>query len=127
MNNVGRYIKNAKEILNKAEKEGDYYSDIKYVRSAFGCLYLGILEVIDEFLLSKGVEKKDLPKKKDEYLKFLKKYCSAYNGKLMKEFDNLYDEIHIAGYYRGLLKSVKVVNSVFDEGEKFIRKILRLI
>jgi len=34
-----RYLENAKTILSeKAEKEGDYYSDSKYVNSVSPCL-----------------------------------------------------------------------------------------
>jgi hypothetical protein len=51
MNKVERYLKNAKEILNEAEKGRDYYSDIKYMRSTF-YLYLRILKFIDGFFLS---------------------------------------------------------------------------
>jgi len=54
MNKVERYLKNAKEILNEAEKGRDYYSDIKYVSTFY--LYLRILKFIDGFFL-RGVEK----------------------------------------------------------------------
>lgn len=120
-----RYIENAREILKKAKKEGGYYIDIKYVKSAFGCLYLGILKAVDEFLLKKGVEEKDLPKKIDEYMRCLKKYFGVHNGKLIREFDSLYYQVHIAGYYRGFLRSEKVVKEVFKEAESFIKKIWR--
>lgn len=122
-----KYIKNAKEILKKSEIEGNYYKDEKYVKSAFGCLYLGILKAIDEFLIYKGVPKNKLPGKIDEYFKNLKKFLSPYNGKLLNEFSVIYDEVHIAGYYRDLLRSVRVVNDVFKESEKFVEKIYNLI
>jgi len=122
---VKRYIENAKEILKKARKEGGYYIDMKYVKSAFGCLYLGILKAVDEFLLSKGIQEKNLPKKIDEYMRYLKKYGSVYNGKLIREFDSLYYQIHIAGYYRGFLKSEKIVKEAFEEAEIFIKKLVR--
>ena len=120
-----RYINNAREILKKARKEGGYYIDMKYVKSAFGCLYLGILKAVDEFLLSKGIEEKNLPKKIDEYMKYLKKYGGVHNGKLIREFDSLYYQVHIAGYYRGFLKSEKTVKQVFEEAETFIEKLIR--
>ena len=120
-----RYINNAKEILKKSKVVEGYYTDLKYVKSAFGILYLGILNAVDKFLLKKGVEEKNLPKKIEEYIKYLKKYGSPYNGKLIREFESLYREVHIAGYYRGLLNSVKVVKYIFQESEKFIKKLIK--
>ncbi|MGC8976557.1 MAG: DUF5618 family protein [Candidatus Ratteibacteria bacterium] len=120
------YIENAKEILKKSAKENKWYSDEKYVKSAFGIVYLGILKSIDEFLIKNGIEKKNLPKSIDGYIKILKKYLLPYNGKLMKEFLILYDQIHIAGYYRGLLHDIKIVNDLIERGKEFIIKIEKL-
>ena len=82
---------------------------------------LEFLKAIDDFLLKRGVEEITLPKKIEEYMKYLKKYSSSYDGKLMKEFELLYKEVHIADYYRSLLSSVKVVKDIFEESEKFIK------
>ena len=38
-----RYIENAKEALHKAGREGKYYTDAKYVRTASGVAYSGML------------------------------------------------------------------------------------
>ncbi|MBI4690189.1 MAG: DUF5618 family protein [Nitrospirae bacterium] len=95
-----RYLNNAREILGKSPIENDRYVDVKYVKSACGVAYLGLLKAIDEYLLSKGLSQKELPKKEQEYKKALQKYASPYNGKLLTEFNRLYDELHIAGYYR---------------------------
>lgn len=46
-----RYINNAKEVLSKAKIENNIYVDVKYVRSACGIAYLGVLKAIDEYLL----------------------------------------------------------------------------
>lgn len=46
-----------------------------------------------------------------------------YNGKLMREFEDLYEELHIAGYYRGNLHSVGVVRKVLKSAKVFIEKI----
>ena len=45
------------------------------------------------------------------------------NGKLMREFESLYDLLHIAGYYRGLLRDRKVASSSLDAAERFIKKV----
>jgi hypothetical protein len=118
-----RYLQNAKELLSKSPIESDSYTDEKYVKSACGVAYLGILKAIEEQLLRKGVTKKELPKKVEEYRKALQKYVSIHNGKLLKEFDNLYDELHIAGYYRGNLHGVGVVKDILKRAKSFIDKI----
>lgn len=119
-----RYIANAKELLSKSPIEGKLYTDVKYVKSACGVAYLGVLEAINEQLQTKyGVTRKELPKKVEEYRKALQKHVSVHNGKLLKEFDALYDELHIAGYYRGLLHGTDVVKNVLKRTGDFIDKL----
>lgn len=118
-----RYLNNAKEILSKAKIEGRFYADKKPIREACGTAYLAILEAINEALLSKGFTKKELPKKVEEYEKALKKHLSIHNGKLLKEFVGLYDTLHIAGYYRGLIYDVNVVKEIIKTTKDFIDKV----
>jgi hypothetical protein len=118
-----RYLENAKELLRKSPIEGNRYADEKYVKSACGMAYLGVLKAIEEHLLKKGLTKKELPKKVEEYRKALQKYISVHNGKLLKEFDDLYDELHIAGYYRGLLHRVDIVKGAIKSAKEFIEKL----
>lgn len=118
-----RYLENAKELLGKSPIEGKYYADVKYVKSACGVAYLGVLEAIKEYLLARGVTRKELPKKVEEFRKALQKHASIYNGKLTKEFDLLYDELHIAGYYHGTLHRVDSVKSAIKGAREFISKL----
>ena len=118
-----RYFENAKELLSKSPIENNRYVDDKYVKSACGVAYLGMLKAIDEHLLKKGIMKKELPKKVEEYRKALQKYVSVHNGKLLKEFDDIYDELHIAGYYRGNLHHVEIVKAALKAAKAFIEKI----
>lgn len=120
-----RYLENAKEILGKSPIEDNIYTDVKYVKTACGVAYLGVLEAINEYLLARGLSKKELPKKVEEYEKALQKHISAHNGKLAREFDFLYDELHIAGYYRGLLHSAEMVKAAMKRAKEFIEKIRR--
>src|SRR5208282_2068778 len=115
-----RYVQNAKELLSKSPIENNRYTDDKYVKSACGVAYLGVLKSIDEYLLKKGLTKKDLPKKVDEYRKALQKYVAVHNGKLLREFDDIYDELHIAGYYRGILHHVDIVKGALKGAKGFI-------
>jgi hypothetical protein len=118
-----RYLQNAKEILKHSKIEGNFYVDKKPVREAFGTAYLAILEAINEVLLKKGYSKKELPKKIEEYEKALQKHLSIRNGKLFREFQNLYDTLHIAGYYRGLILNTDMVKDAFKAAKGFIEKI----
>ena len=120
-----RYLQTAKEILKKAPIEDNRYVDVKHVQEASGTAYLTILKAIDEYLISKGLSKKELPRSVDAYRKALQKYVAVHNGKLLREFEDLYDELHIAGYYRGNLHSVDVVKGVLKAARALIEKIGR--
>lgn len=117
-----RYLQNAKEILAKTPIEDNNYTDAKPVREAFGTAYLAILEAINEALLKKGINKKDLPKSVDEYRIVLKKYFAIHNGKLLKDFEVLYDALHIAGYYRGLIRNANMAKEAIKAAKDFINK-----
>jgi len=119
-----RYMENAKEILGKSPIEGNIYTDEKYVKSACGVAYLGVLKAIEEHLSHRhGFSRKDMPRKVEEFRKALQKYVSVHNGKLLKEFDALYDELHIAGYYRGNLHTTGAVKAIFTTARQFIAKL----
>jgi hypothetical protein len=118
-----RYLNNAKEILKSIPVEDKTYTDIKLVREAFGIAYLAVLEAINGYLVEKGFTKRELPKSVDEYRKALQKYLAVRNGKLLREFEKLYDALHIAGYYRGLIYDVDMVKDALKATKSFIEKI----
>ncbi|MBI5971291.1 MAG: DUF5618 family protein [Deltaproteobacteria bacterium] len=118
-----RYLNNAKEILKTVPVVDDTYADVKPVREAFGTAYLAILETINEALLKKGFTKKELPQSVDAYRKALQKYVSVHNGKLLREFEMLYDALHIAGYYRGLIYNTEAVRDYLKAAKTFMDKI----
>jgi uncharacterized protein (UPF0332 family) len=118
-----RYLQNAKEILRSAPIEDNIYSDVKPVQEACGVTYLAVLKAIDAYLLKKGVDEKDLPQSVDGYREMLRKYAMVYDGKLLKGFEALYRELHIAGYYRGLLIDVDMVKAALKAAKTFIEKI----
>ena len=123
MNEALRYFQNAKEILRKAPIEDGRYADIKHVQEACGTAYLAVLKAVDEYLINKGFSKKELPKSVDGYRGAMQKYLAVRDGKLVREFERLYDELHIAGYYRGLLGHVNIVKDALDDAKEFIEKI----
>jgi len=53
----------------------------------------------------------------------LQKYVAVHNGKLTREFERLYDTLHIAGYYRGLLGHVDIIKDALKTAKAFIEKI----
>jgi hypothetical protein len=118
-----RHLNNAREILKSAPIEDGTYADIKPVREACGTAYLAILMSIDEYLQKKGLGKKDLPRSVEAYRKALQKYLAIHNGKLLREFDALYEALHIAGYYRGNLYLVDMVKDALKAARVFIEKI----
>jgi len=118
-----RYLQNAKEILRKAPIEDGRYADVKYVQEACGVAYLAVLKAIDEYLLNKGVGKKELPKSVEAYRIALQKHLITRDGKLLREFESLYEELHIAGYYRALLVHVDIVKDALKAAKGFIEKI----
>jgi hypothetical protein len=118
-----RYLQNAKEILRKAPIEDGRYADIKHVQEACGTAYLAVLKAVDEYLINKGLSKKELPKSVDGYRGAMQKYLAVRDGKLVREFERLYEELHIAGYYRGLLGHVNIVKDALKAAKEFIEKI----
>jgi len=118
-----RYLNNAKEILKSVPVEDNTYTDIKPVREAFAAAYLAVLEAINEYLTKKGLMKKELPKSVDAYRRALQKYLAVHDGKILREFEKLYDALHIAGYYRGLIYDVEAVKVYLKAAKEFIDKI----
>ena len=47
------------------------------------------------------------------YRHALQKHITLHNGKLLREFEKLYDSLHIAGYYRGLIYDGNRVKDAF--------------
>ncbi|OFX43583.1 MAG: hypothetical protein A2046_01525 [Bacteroidetes bacterium GWA2_30_7] len=113
-----RYMNNAKETLKKAGKDGDFYEDRKYVRTATGTAYNGVLIALDGYLLIKGVERK----KGRKSIEYYQKSLSEIDKKLLKYLNSAYDTLHLSGYYDGNL-SVKVILSGFEVAYEIINKI----
>ena len=114
-----RYMNNAKETLQKAKKEDNYYADRKYVRSACGTAYNGVLVALDAYLTLKDVE---MPKKKRRSIDFYTRNISKIDGKMMKYLDVVYDVLHLDGYYDGNLDAI-VIKRGFDNAYEIINKI----
>jgi hypothetical protein len=116
-----RYMDNAKETLKRAEKlDHGWYKDVKYVRSACGIAYLGVLVALDAWLTLKGVE---IPKKKKHAtIDFYLYHIAKLDKKMLDRLDTVYNILHIEGYYRQE-KNVKVISFGFEFAYEIIDKI----
>ena len=115
-----RYIDNAKENLKHAKKDGQYYNDQKYVRTACGTAYNGVLIALDCFLMLKGVKKPT--KKERKSVEYYHDSIGKIDRKMLNTFNSVYKILHLWGYYDGIEK-VSVVKDGFDEAAKIINKI----
>ena len=114
-----RYMDNAKETLKKAGKEDNRYNDKKYVRSACGTAYSGLLVALDAYLQMKDFE---MPKKKRRSIEFYLKSVAQLDKKLLKDLDVAYDTLHLSGYYDGNLDA-RVISAGFDNAYQIIERI----
>jgi hypothetical protein len=113
-----RYIENAKETLKKAGKKDGEYADIKYVQTASGTAYKGVLIALDEYLKRKEGTKYKKPKSIEEY----RTRIAKQNKTLLALTNEVYDDLHLAGYYMGT-PSVKTIQNGLTVALKIIEYI----
>jgi len=114
-----RYIDNGRDNLKKAGKSNNFYEDIKYVKTACGIAYSGVLLALDYYLEHKGVK---VPKSKRKSIEWYRDNVAKLDKKLLMALNNVYSILHISGYYEGL-NGVKVIQAGFDYAEDIVRKI----
>jgi hypothetical protein len=95
-----RYIANAKNTLKLAGQNGRYYLDPKYVQTACGTAYVGVLLALDYFFKLKKVRLPSVGKSIDYYRQGLKEY-----NRIKDTLKSAYQILHIDGYYEGTLDS----------------------
>jgi uncharacterized protein (UPF0332 family) len=113
-----RYMENARETLKKAGKEDQRYKDPKYVKTACGTAYSGVLLALDAYLLLKGIKKT----KRRKSIEYYCKHLSNLDGKLLHRLNNVYEALHLNGYYEGVLNA-RIVKAGFDDAYKIIDSI----
>ena len=115
-----RYMDNAKEYLKNAKKNGNYYHDKKYVKTACATAYSGLLVALDGFLMLRGIGK---PKGKlRKSIEYYQSNITKIDKKMLDYLNSAYQILHLWGYYDGIEKA-DVVKSGFDEAYKIIDKI----
>lgn len=114
-----RYLENARRILTeKAGKNDGLYADVKYVKMAAGTAYSAALLILDEYLLQKEGIHFTKPKGIEDYTNRLRKF----DKKLLSLLVDVYDELHLAGYYHG----TRSVNTI-QTGLNNVRQMLSYI
>ncbi len=117
-NEALRYMDNAKKTLKEAGKEDNYYLDDKYVKTACGIAYNGILKAMDCYLMLKDVE---IPRGRKK-VGFYEKAINKLDKKLGVYFNDAYEILHLYGYYDGV-RNVKVIQAGMELANNIIEKI----
>jgi predicted ribosome quality control (RQC) complex YloA/Tae2 family protein len=113
-----RYMENAKETLKKAGKEDYYYKDRKYVKTACGTAYNGVLIALDAYLSLKRIKKTKGRKSIEYYYEHL----GRLDKKMLRQLDSVYEVLHLSGYYDGILNA-RTIKTGFDDAYGIIDKI----
>lgn len=106
-----RYLENARTILSeKAEKEGEYYSDSKYVKMAGNTAWNGVLVALDAILnVKNGLKKNQRPEFKD-----YQEAMSKKDGKMVRPLWSAYESLHKTLGYDGNLRYKIVQDSLLQ-------------
>ena len=108
-----RYLLNARQILSeKAEKDGDYYNDSKYVRMAGNTAWNGVLIALDAVLnIRSNLKKGQRLDFKDYQFAISKK-----DNKMPRVLYNAYNLLHLSLGYDGIT-DFKIVQDSLDKAK----------
>jgi len=119
-NEAIRYMENAKETLKKAGKDDDYYKDDKYVKTACGTAYNGVLKALEGYFILKEVKPAKKGSRKDR--QYYEKAITGIDKKLLNYFETVYHVLHLEGYYEGVT-DVTIIGRGFKVAYDIIEKI----
>ncbi|MDR2691035.1 MAG: DUF5618 family protein, partial [Dysgonamonadaceae bacterium] len=110
-----RYLQNARQILSeKAEKDGNYYKDSKYVKMAGNTAWNGVLVALDAVLgVRKGLKTRQRPDFHD-----YQAAMSAKDAKMSRPLFFAYESLHKVLGYDGNAR-YKIVQDSLEQA-KFI-------
>jgi len=111
-----RYLENARKILSeKAGKDGDYYTDRKYVKIAGHTAWCGVLVALDGVLgIKVGLKRRQRPEFKD-----YQEAVSKIDNKMNRPLLNSYETLHKVLGYDGNLR-YKIVQDGLEEAQYII-------
>ena len=116
-----RYMDNAGEYLKSAKKEGHVYRDPKYVRTACGTAYSGVLIALDGYCILKGLHTSN-SKKVRKSIEYYQQNLAKQDKKMLDNLNLAYKILHLYGYYDGI-ESVNVIKEGFNNAKAIIEKI----
>ncbi|GHT68146.1 hypothetical protein FACS189452_07250 [Bacteroidia bacterium] len=119
-----RYMCNAESTLQKAGKENNRYDDAKYVSTACGTAYKGVLIAFDAWLARKGAP---MPTKRDKTkrhrsIDMYKKEVGKFDRKMLGDLNSAYNVLHLDGYYDGIADA-RIIRAGFAVAYEIIEKI----
>ncbi len=93
-----RYLDNARQILSeKAEKDGEYYNDPKYVKMAGNTAWNGVLVALDAVLHVKAGLKKGQRAEFNDYLNAIVKKDRKMANPLLGAYESLHKALGYDG------------------------------
>ena len=112
-----RYLQNARLILSeKAEKDGDYYNDSKYVRMAGNTAWNGILIALDAVLDMRSKIKKGQRLEFKDYQAAIAQKDSKMPRVLLNAYELLHKSLGYDGvtHYKTVQGSLGIANNILD-------------
>jgi len=111
-----RYLQNARQLLSdKAEKDGDYYNDTKYVKMAGNTAWNGVLVALDAVLpVRKNLKKSQRPEFKD-YQEAIAQKDSRMTRPLLWAYESLHKVMGYDGNPR-----YKIVQDSLDQAKMIV-------
>jgi len=108
-----RYLQNARQILSeKAEKDGDYYKDSKYVKMAGNTAWNGVLVALDAVLHVRENLKKGQRPDFNDYQEAISKVDSKMTRPLLGAYESLHKALGYDGNPR-----FKIVQDSMDQAK----------
>ncbi|MCL2282341.1 MAG: DUF5618 family protein [Fibromonadales bacterium] len=123
-----RYLNNAKDVLRNAGREGDddmAFKDTKYVSSASGIAYRGVLFAVRTWLESKDVKFPEADARgmnKGISIDFYRRHLTKHDKKLLRDLNLVYNDLHLSGYY-DCTNSVSTINAGLKIAKDIIERV----
>ena len=113
-NRTLRHIDNAEAELKKAGKDGSYYTNKKYVKSAGGIAYTGVLEATKQYIALKDVAINDGADERE-----IKSALSKLNPNAVEPFNHFYSYLYFSVHLYGN-SNVRNLTEVMKAAREFI-------
>ncbi|MDR0606396.1 MAG: DUF5618 family protein [Bacteroidales bacterium] len=114
-----RYMENAKKLLVDVPIDNGHYLDTKYVRSACGIAYSGVLVALDGYSRIINYQSKSKKPRERKSIEYYQGMLSQINGKIFMDLNSAYNHLHLLGYYDGET-SIKTTKIGFELAYKII-------